>query len=48
MLKKVLKAIAILLAVVLIVAIGYVAYRKKFLSDQGTKDIGKILLSLLK
>ena len=26
--------------------IGYMAYKKKMLSDQGTKDIGKILLNI--
>lgn len=43
--------VTILLKQVLIMyvlmAIGYVAYRKKFLSDQGTKDIGKILLNIV-
>ncbi len=29
-----------------LMGIGYVAYRKKWVSDQGTKDIGKLLLNV--
>ena len=29
-----------------LMAIGFIAYRKKILSDQGTKDIGKLLLNV--
>lgn len=43
--------VTILLKQVLIMyvlmAIGYMAYKRKLLSDQGTKDIGKILLNIV-
>ena len=29
-----------------LMAIGFVAYRKQILSNQGTKDIGKLLLNV--
>lgn len=30
----------------ILMAVGYVAYRKKWITDQGTKDIGKLLLNI--